>query len=126
MADLPDTNNEEVEKFKMIAKSQNDGPVFMLNLNRYRPEAKYPEGKLYKEYMTILNQLLLEVGGKIKWRAQVHGTLVGSQNIHEAIGIWYPSHCAFLNLMSAPSSERNMLLRKQAVEHADLHRCEAG
>ena len=126
MADLPDTNNEEIEKFKMIAKSQNDGPVFMLNLNRYRPEANYPVCKLYKEYMTILGQLLSEVGGEIKWRAQVHGTLVGSQNIHEAIGIWYPSHQAFLSLMSAPSSERNMLLRQEAVEHAYLHRCEAG
>ena len=126
MADLPNTNNEEIEKFKIIAESENDGPVLMLNLNRYRPEAKYPVGKLYTEYMTILDQLLSEVGGEIKWRAQVHGTLVGSQNVHEAIGIWYPSHQAFLSLMSAPSSERNMLLRQEAVEHADLLRCEAG
>jgi len=100
MADLPDTNNEEIEKFKIIAQSDNDRPVLMLNLNRYRPEAEYPKGKLYKEYMTVLDQLLSEVGGEIKWRTKVQGTLVGSQNIHEAIGIWYPSHRAFLNLMS--------------------------
>lgn len=125
MADLPNTNNEEIEKFKIIAQSDSDRPVLMLNLNRYRPEAEYPKGKLYKEYMSVLDQLLSEVGGEIKWRTKVHGTLVGSQNIHEAIGIWYPSHRAFLNLMSAPSSERNMLLRKEAVAHADLYRCEA-
>ncbi|MDC1311300.1 hypothetical protein N8Z26_02460 [Burkholderiales bacterium] len=125
MADLPNTNNQEIEKFKAIAGSGDDRPVLMLNLNRYRPEAEYPEGKLYKEYMTILDQLLSEVGGKIKWQTQVHGTLVGTQNIHEAIGIWYPSHEAFLKLLKAPSSEQNMLLRRKAVEHADLHRCEA-
>lgn len=40
MADLPNTNNEEIEKFKIIAQSDNDRPVLMLNLNRYRPEAE--------------------------------------------------------------------------------------
>ena len=35
-----------------------------------------------------------------------------------------PSHAAFLNLMTAPSSSRNMKLRDAAVEHAHLHRCE--
>ena len=30
--------------------------------------------------------------------------VVGTQNIHEALGIWYPSHQAFLDLMTAPSS----------------------
>lgn len=125
MANLPNTNNEEIENFKKIAGSNDDRPVLMLNLNRYRPKAQYPDGKLYKEYMVVLDQLLSEVGGKIKWRTKVHGTLVGSQNIHEAIGIWYPSHRAFLKVMSAPASERNMLLRKEAVEHADLHRCDA-
>jgi hypothetical protein len=125
MADLPNVNNLELEQFKIIAESGKDKPVLMLNLNRYRPEAGYPEGALYKDYMAILNQLLSEVGGKVRWRTPVHGTLVGSQHIHEAMGIWYPSHKAFLSLMTAPSSARNMVLRKEAVAHADLHRCEA-
>lgn len=124
MAELPNTNIEEIKNFKSIANSEDDKPVLMINLNRYREEAGYPSGELYKQYMSILEQLLSEVGGKIQWQTQVHGTLVGSQNIHEAIGIWYPSHRAFLALMSAPSSERNMTLRRKAVEHADLHRCD--
>ena len=75
MADLPNTNNEEIEKFKIIAQSDNDRPVLMLNLNRYRPEAEYPKGKLYKEYMTVLDQLLSEVGGEIKSVSYTHLTL---------------------------------------------------
>ena len=95
----------------------------MLNLNRYTEDASYPDGNLYKEYMAVLSTLLEEVGGKILWRTHVHGCVVGEQDIHEALGIWYPSHKAFLNLMTAPSSEKNMELRSLAVEHADLHRC---
>ena len=123
MADLPHVNHEQIAEFKRIAISDNDTSVLMLNLNRYTTNASYPDGDLYKEYMAVLSTLLEEVGGKILWRTHVHGCVVGEQYIHEALGIWYPSHKAFLNLMTAPSSEKNMELRSLAVEHADLHRC---
>jgi uncharacterized protein (DUF1330 family) len=124
MAELPQANTEEIDEFRRIAQSDADGPVFMLNLNKYNPEAKFPDGQLYRDYMTVLDTLLDQVGGKILWRANVLGHVVGKQDIDEAIGIWYPSHKAFLNLMSAPASSENMRLRALAVAHADLHRCE--
>ena len=125
MADLPNVSAEEIGVFKAIAGSADEGPVLMLNLNRYVEEANFPDGGLYREYMTVLDQLLTEVGGRILWRTKVRGTVVGKQNIHEALGIWYPSHQAFLYLMTAPSSAQNMELRSQTVAHADLHRCDA-
>ena len=124
MADLPNVNIHEIDEFKKLAGTDSDTSVVMLNLNKYSTKANYPEGELYKEYMNILSQLLVEVGGKILWQTGVHGQVVGNQHIHEALGIWYPSHQAFLNLMSAPSSQENMRLRSEAVEHADLHRCD--
>ena len=117
-------NAEEIGIFNAIAGSSDDGPVLMLNLNRYVEEANFPDGELYREYMTVLAQLLIEVGGRILWRTKLWGTVVGTQNIHEALGIWYPSHQAFLDLMTAPSSARNMELRSKTVAHADLHRCD--
>ena len=124
MADLPNVNIDEIGVFKSIAGSAEDTPILMLNLNRYVEDANFPDGALYLEYMTVLDQLLTEVGGRILWRTTVHGTVVGTQNIHEALGIWYPSHQAFLDLMTAPSSSQNMKLRSQTVAHADLHRCD--
>ena len=47
MADLPNANLEQFEKFKKIARTENDTSVFMLNLNRYTVEAKFPDGDLY-------------------------------------------------------------------------------
>jgi len=125
VADLPNVKAEEIGVFRSIAGSADDRPVLMLNLNRYVEEANFPDGELYLDYMTVLDQLLMEVGGRILWRTKVRGTVVGTQNIHEALGIWYPSHQAFLNLMTAPSSAQNMELRSQTVAHADLHRCDA-
>ena len=125
MADLPNVNAGEIEIFKNIAQSSNDGPVLMVNLNKYRPAANYPTGKHYQDYMKVLDTLLLQVGGKILWRTAVLGQVVGDQDIDEALGIWYPTHQSFLNLMSAPASDENMQLRAIAIERADLHRCQA-
>lgn len=122
MADLPVVNYAELEKIKAIAGSANDTSVIMLNLNRYSAEAAFPNGDLYQEYMQVLNQLLAEVGGKVLWQSPSQANVIGEQIIHEALGIWYPSHAAFMNLMTAPSSERNMSLRARAVAQADLHR----
>ena len=124
MANLPNVNAEEIDVFNAIAGSSDDGPVLMLNLNRYVEEANFPDGEIYREYMTVLDPILIEVGGRILWRTKVRGTVVGTQNIHEALGIWYPSHQAFLDLMTAPSSAQNMELRSKTVAHADLHRCD--
>jgi len=124
MADLPGVNSSEVQIVTEISRSDRDGPVLMLNLNKYSTEAQYPLGALYKDYMSVLDRLLTEVGGTVVWRTTVLGQVVGHQDIDEALGIWYPSHQAFLDLMSAPSSADNMRLRALAVEHADLHRCQ--
>ena len=124
LADLPNVNAEEIGVFNAIAGSSDDGPVLMLNLNSYAEEANFPDGDLYREYMAVLDQLLIEVGGRILWCTKVRSTVVGTQNIHEALEIWYPSHQAFLDLMTAPSSARNMELRSKTVPHADLHRCD--
>jgi uncharacterized protein (DUF1330 family) len=123
MADLPHANTEEIDAFRRIAQSDADGPVFMLNLNKYNASANFPDGRLYKDYMSALDTLLDQVGGKVLWRTKVLGHVVGKQDIDEAIGIWYPSHKAFLDLMTAPASSENMRLRALALAHADLHRC---
>ena len=125
MADLPHANADQIDTFRTIANSGSDEPVFMLNLNKYSADAEFPDGRLYKDYMVALDTLLSEVGGKILWRTRVCGQVVGTQDIDEALGIWYPSHQAFLNLMTAPASAENMRLRAMAVAHADLHRCAA-
>ena len=49
LADLPNVNAEEIGVFNAIAGSSDDGPVFMLNLNRYVEEANFPDGELYRE-----------------------------------------------------------------------------
>jgi hypothetical protein len=125
MAELPSVSADEIAIVAAIARSGDDGPVFMLNLNKYRHEAGYPDGRLYLDYLSVLDTLLTQVGGTLLWQTRVRGQVVGDHDIDEALGIWYPNHQAFLDLMTAPASDENMRLRALAIAHADLHRCDA-
>ena len=115
-------NDAEVKGIQAVARSDNDHPVLMLNLNRYSAAAGFPDGSLYNEYMAVLSAFLPAVGGKVLWRHPVFGQAVGDQQIDEVLAAWYPSHQAFLDLTSAPGATENFRLRALAVDYAVIHR----
>ena len=123
MSDQFEPNPIEFFEIKRIAESAEDKAVLMLNLNRYIPTAAYPNGELYKSYMMALNQLLDQLGGRILWQMPSFGQPLGGEKLDEIIGIWYPSHKAFLKLREMPGSAENFKLRGMCVEYAVLHRC---
>ena len=114
----------EIEVIKGIAASGSDGPVTMLNINKYSEDAGFPDGSLYRGYITVLSDLLPNVGVRILWRSPVFGQAVGSGEADEIFAAWYPSHQAFLDLPSVPGGKNNFRLRKLCVERAVIHRCD--
>ncbi len=119
----PSRNEDELARIREIAEGGEDRPVLMMNLNRYRAEAGYPEGELYRGYMAALARLLPRVGAKVLWRAPVEGQARGEQALDEILAVWYPSHRAFLELPEEPGADENFRLRALAVAYAVIHRC---
>ena len=109
----------EMRKIITLAKNDNDDKgVIMVNINRYYPEADYPNGKLYKEYMGVLSQLLNEAGGKILWRLPIKGTVIGKEEkYHEMFAAFYPSHSAFLQLSKSANDSK---IFKNGIENFRL------
>ncbi len=122
MADVKNRNDDEIQVIKEIASSGNDSPVLMLNLNRYSDAAGFPDGELYRGYMSVLEEFLPIVGAQVLWRHNVLGQPIGDQKLDEVLAAWYPSHQAFLDLFTAPGSDENFRLRGLAVEYAVIHR----
>jgi hypothetical protein len=116
-------NEDELAIIKAIAESSDDGPILMLNLNRYRPGAGFPGVGLHKDYIDGLEKFLRVVGGAILWHHAVHGQAAGDQSIDEVLAVWYPSHQGFLDLSTAPGAAENYRLRGECVEYAVIHRC---
>ncbi len=108
---------------KEIAESGDDRPVLMLNMNRYSPEAAFPDGDLYNSYVEGLKRFLEGAGAKILWRFPVLGQAVGSQEIDEIIAVWYLVHKIFVELYDAPGAAENFRLKGLYVDYAVIHRC---
>jgi len=116
-------NADEYEVIKKIASSSNDGPVLMININKYLPDAGYPDGKLYQDYMKALYVLLDQIGARILWHIPALGQPVGTQPADEILGAWYPSHKSFLSLREQPGSDESFRCRDLCVDQAVVHRC---
>jgi hypothetical protein len=116
-------NEDELAIIKAIAQSGDDGPVLMLNLNRYKADAGFPGAGIHKAYIDGLEKFLRVVGGEILWRHAVRGQAVGDQKLDEVLAAWYPSHQSFLDLSSAPGAAENYRLRGECVDYAVIHRC---
>ena len=58
-------NKEEYEAIEKIANSADDGPILMININKYHASAGFPNGKPYTDWMKVLPKMVEEVGGKI-------------------------------------------------------------
>ena len=110
-----------------LAESGNDCPVIMLNQNTYTAEAGYPDGDLYRQYLSGLESLVERLGGAILWRQPVLGQPVGEvRRCDEILAIRFPSHRAYLDLPSAQGGAENYRLRALCVESAHIYRCPSG
>lgn len=116
-------NADDFAIVRGIAGSADDGPVLMLNMNRYNAAADFPHGALYQSYINGLGPFLQGAGARLLWRFPVLGQAVGDQRVHEILACWYPVHSAFLNLYDAPGAAENFRLKGLCVEYAVIHRC---
>jgi hypothetical protein len=116
-------NADDFDVVRSIAESGSDGPVLMLNMNRYSLESGFPDRGVYQQYISGLGNFLEGAGAKLLWRFPVLGQAVGDQKIHEIIACWYPVHKIFLDLYKAPNAAENFRLKGLCVEYAVIHRC---
>ena len=109
-------NADDFAVVRSIAESGSDGPVLMLNMNRYSLDSGFPDRGVYQQYISGLGNFLEGAGAKLLWRFPVLGQAVGDQKIHEIIACWYPVHKIFLDLYKAPGAAENFRLKGLCVE----------
>ena len=66
------------------------------------------------------------VAGKIIWTLPVKGQILINghlEELDEILAYWYPSHQAFLDLISSPERGENFKIRKELIDYAVVHRC---
>lgn len=130
---------EQLAEIAAAAGAPGDGPVVMLNLNRYRERAAYeqaPAGidadvsgrEAYSRYAAVATSTLARLEAKILWHAQVERTVIGdeSDRYDEVIAVWYPSRRAFVELATHEEVLPALVHRVAGLERAALICCESG
>ncbi len=131
---------EQLTELAALIGTDADGPLVMLNLNRYRDRAAYqgdPPGgenpdvtgrEAYERYGMVAAQTLNRVGGSIQWHTFAGMTVIGDDSdvYDEIIAVGYPNAQAFLDLALDPVVGVALAHRDAGLERAAIIRCDAG
>lgn len=115
-------DQEQFKEMQALAGRPEDGPIVMLNLNKYRDRGAY------LRYGEVATRVLERVGGRILWHAPVQRTVVGDETdlYDDVIAVWYPSATAFVALAMDPEIMAARADRVEGLERAALLRCDSG
>lgn len=99
------------EQMAGFAEPGPDGPIYMVNLLKYRGQAEYPDGRdttltgreAYALYGEAVSQLLQEFGGSMSFKAAVERLALGTvEELWDDVAIaMYPSRGAMLQMMQS-------------------------
>lgn len=112
----------QLKEMQALAGAPEDGPLVMLNLNRYR------DRDAYLRYGEVATGVLERVGGRILWHAAAESTVIGDESdlYDDVIAVWYPSAAAFVELATDPQIVEALADRTAGLERAALIRCDSG
>ena len=130
-ADHTFPTDERLDQLRAEAAAD-DGPVVMLNLNRYRDVAAYGDERdaeglsgrhAYLRYGIVAKAAIDALGGAILWVSDAAGAaLIGCDHdaYDEVVAVWYPSRAAFLALEDHPGYREALEHRDAAIDQAML------
>lgn len=111
-------NREQIEGF--MAPGQ-DGPIYMLNLLKFKEKAEYPDGRdtdltgaeAYAVYSAEVAGHLATVGGRPMFAAKVERLMLGEvEELWDTAAIaMYPSRKAMMEMMSSPDYQASAVHR---------------
>ena len=112
-----------------------DGPVVMLNMNRFAAQAAYEDGRdaegmtgaqAYLRYAVVAVAAIDAVGGKVLWQAPATAPIIGCdhERYDEVIAVWYPSRSAFLRLTDHPGYTEALAHRDAGLDQAVVIPCD--
>ena len=103
--------HHSVEQWEALAKQNDDGPVCMSNLLKFKDKASYSDGResdltgleAYQIYSANTRDLVEEAGGKILHTSIIEGMIVGEvEELWDVAAIVeYPSIKSFMDMVNS-------------------------
>jgi len=114
------------EQIEGLGAGGPDGPIYMVNLLKFKPKAEYADGRetglsgqeAYGVYAAEVVAHLAKVGGKPVLGGQVTGLTLGVvEDLWDAVGIaMYPNRKAMLTMITDPAYQKSAEHRAAGLE----------
>lgn len=116
---------------ELLASLPQDTPIVMLNLLRFRDQARYGEGsseparsgrQAYGEYSKTALRKVQGVGGELVWMGRTRASLIAPEGEQwdEVLLVRYPSATAFASMLADLEYQAATRHRTAALEEARL------
>lgn len=97
------------EQIQGLVASDEEGPVVMVNLLRFKPRADAPDDSLsgeeaYRRYSDQMVPFIQAKGARVIWTGQVTSQVIGTgaEEFHTVAIVEYPSRKAFVEIAMDP------------------------
>ena len=118
------------EQLQSLASSSDDGPLIMLNLLRFKPQADgIDEGvtgaEAYARYSVATEPFLRAVGGRLRTAVRADDSVIGppDREWDLVLLVEYPSRQKFLEMASNPEYQKIHAHREAALADSRLIAC---
>jgi uncharacterized protein (DUF1330 family) len=110
--------NPAPEQLKAFTELPDDGPLFMLNLLKFKPDGGEAQ---YAKYSAAVQPILVKLGAKIVFMGRAEFCLIGNADWDSVVIVQYPSRSAFLGMISSPEYQAIHHHREAGLEGQVLY-----
>ncbi len=116
------------DQFRELAAAEDEGPVVMLNLLKYKAQADAGDAtgeEAYREYGDTAVAMIEKRGGRVIWAGRADQILIGdpAADWDTVLLVEYPSRAAFLDMVSQPEYQDAHKHRESGLERTVVVAC---
>ena len=106
------------EQFEQVMTMDYDGPIFMINLLKFKPDGG---AQAYRQYIEAGAATFKNVGVKAAFQANIAMTVIGGDAWDEIIIAEYPSIAAFIEMNRDKDYQQAVPYRTEALLDSRLY-----
>lgn len=121
------------DQLESLARHKPDGPLYMLNLLKFKQAAEYADGRetdltgqqAYGLYGAGVSKLIHELGGSFEFVGQTNVLLIGDGDLEwdSVVIVKYPSFEAFVQMTQSEAYQAIHVHRDAGLAHQLLINC---
>ena len=121
------------EQLETLAKRKPEGPLYMLNLLKFKEKAEYADGRetdltgeeAYRLYGVGVSQLILEMGGGFEFAGKANALVIGDGDLEwdQVAIVRYPSFEHFARMTTSKAYAEVHVHRDAGLAHQILINC---